>query len=144
MVCDDEFYDELSNFRWGAHKNSSNGNYYVRCQVNKIHIYAHRLITKAPAGYLVDHINGDTLDNRLCNLRVCSASQNSMNKPRGANNTSGYKGVCLHKPSGRWVSSIKTPSGKRVYLGYFDTPEDASEAYKVAAKEYHREFANVM
>lgn len=74
----------------------------------------------------IDHINRDTIDNRLENLRVVSRSENNMNRKRSA--SSGFKGVCLHKASGLWTANTKV-KGVPVHLGYYKTAEEAGRAY---------------
>lgn len=77
----------------------------------------------------VDHINGDKADNRACNLRVVTKSQNQRNSKRRSDNKSGHAGVCRKK--NRWIAYINK-NGKRVYLGGFDNVEDAISARKSA------------
>lgn len=89
---------------------------------------------------VIDHINGDPSDNRLCNLRIATHQQNIQNRKVNSNNRSGFKGVSLHKKSGRWVAWI-TRGGRSVYLGLHDTPEQAHAAYVEAAKKHFGEFA---
>lgn len=104
----------------------------------------HRQILGAKPGQEVDHINGDGLDNRRCNLRLCSRSQNRCNRKAFRNNSSGFKGVSPHRQIGsgriRWQARIQTDS-KQIYLGLFDTPEEAARVYQIAALKYHVEFA---
>jgi hypothetical protein len=90
----------------------------------------------------IDHINGNGLDNRKSNLRVVSRSQNMWNSRKPCTNSSGYKGVCMDKEKGKWVSHIKKHN-KQMHLGYFNTPEEAYEAYCKAAKELHGDFHNL-
>ena len=97
----------------------------------------HRAIMDAPPGMQVDHINGDTLDNRRCNLRLCTNGQNKQNS-RGSRKSSPYKGVILSH--GRWVASIRR-NGRTIYLGQYGTPEDAARAYDSKARELFGEFA---
>lgn len=87
-----------------------------------------------------DHINRDPLDNRRANLRLVNPNQNHWNRIKQRNNTSGYKGVSLNKQSGKWEARICAYS-KQFFLGLFNSPELAFEAYKSAAKELHGEFA---
>ena len=87
---------------------------------------------------VLDHINGDRSDNRLCNLRAATAQQNSLNR-RSVRD--GLKGVCFHKGNNRWMSRIKV-NGRQEFLGYFDTEIEAHEAYCRAAAELHGEFFN--
>lgn len=103
--------------------------------------FMHRVIMDCPEGMMVDHINGDKLDNRRCNLRICSNAENSRNSRKAKNNTSGYKGVTWNKDLQKWVSQI-APDGGNVVLGYFDDPVRAAKAYNAAAVWYFGEFAN--
>jgi arylsulfatase A-like enzyme len=87
----------------------------------------------------IDHINNDKADNRPSNLRLASHRQNMMNQGKRKNNKSGYKGVVSSK--GKWRAHI-TINYKKKWLGYYDTPEEAHEAYKRAAVKYAGEYAN--
>lgn len=105
-------------------------------------IRMHRVIIGAPKGIEVDHIDGDSLNNRKSNLRLATRAQNAKNCRRPINNKSGYKGVYFHKASGKWLAQISA-NGKRVYIGCFDAPELAHAAYLRAAEKLHGEFARV-
>ena len=94
------------------------------------------------AAECVDHINGDTMDNRRANLRLATRSQNKANSRRPRSNTSGYKGVKWSKKHRKWEASIKVNYRLR-FLGYFNAPEEAYEAYCQAAKQYFGEFARL-
>lgn len=91
-------------------------------------------------GWVVDHINGDTLDNRRANLRLCSAAENAKNTRRAKNNSSGAKGVSLDV-NGKWRTRI-WKDRKEIHIGTFDTVEEASAAYDKAAAELHGDFAS--
>lgn len=84
----------------------------------------------------IDHKNRDGSDNRINNLREATPLQNAQNKGSYQNNTSGYKGVCWHKSSKKWMAQIKYRY-KNIHLGLFDDPEDASRAYQKAVIEIH-------
>lgn len=90
--------------------------------------------------YEVDHINGDTSDNRIENLRQASHAENSKNLKLSRANTSGLKGVHLHRQSGRWRARIKS-DGRSHSLGLFNSKEDAHQAYREAAQSLHGQFA---
>jgi hypothetical protein len=87
-----------------------------------------------------DHRNRNKLDNRRCNLRPATDSQNQHNASKRKDNTSGYKGVSWHKRAGKWHARICV-NGKRISLGYYVDPKEAARAYNVAALKYHSEFA---
>lgn len=87
----------------------------------------------------VDHVNGDGLNNFRSNLRLATHSQNNMNSKKRRNNKAGFKGIT--KDNGKYRAQIKR-NRRLTYLGTFDTPEEAHEAYCEAAKEYFGEFAN--
>jgi hypothetical protein len=89
----------------------------------------------------VDHINLDRADNRPENLREASVTQNNRNRGRQSNNTSGYKGVSFHRPTGRWTAKIMAHH-KRHSLGYYPTAELAHAAYVAAAARLHGDFAH--
>ncbi len=125
---------------------SSNTAYIQRCiyEGGKYVGYEslHRLVARCPVGMVVDHVNGNGLDNRRENLRVCSHEQNLRNRKIHKNNRSGFKGVyydpgCTQRP---WRAEIKS-NGKRVRLGFFADPQDAHKAYLEAAARLHGEFA---
>jgi hypothetical protein len=96
-----------------------------------------------PKGKDTDHINGDTLDNRRCNLRVCSHQQNISNRKKQRNpTTSQYKGVHLDKARGKWHAKLRS-HGRMVHIGYFTSEEDAAQAYNEAARKHFGEFARL-
>jgi hypothetical protein len=107
--------------------------------------FIHKLIMNCPKGMVVDHINGDTLDNRKSNLRICTKLQNQYNqKKHKGNRHSKYKGVTFRKnlKAKPWEAFIyKDYKSKR--LGYFETELKAAEAYNKAAKEAYGEFSRL-
>ena len=91
----------------------------------------HREIMNPPAGLLVDHKNGNPLDNRRANLRLATHSQNQCNKPKISTKTSSrFIGVHFRKSSARWVATIRN-QGKKTWLGSFKTEIDAAKAEKL-------------
>ncbi|HCC05019.1 TPA: Fis family transcriptional regulator [Patescibacteria group bacterium] len=103
----------------------------------------HLQIMNTPKGMQTDHINGHGLDNRRCNLRICTTKENQWNTKKQCNNTSGFKGVSLDKSAKKekWRAFINV-SGKSINLGYHNTAEEAYKAYCEACVKYHGEFAN--
>jgi hypothetical protein len=100
----------------------------------------HRVVMNAPKGVEVDHINGDKLDNRKCNLRFVTHTQNCVNAGLRKHNKSGYKGVSWEPRATAWRVYIRV-NGKQIHLGHFKDVEDAARAYDAAAVEAWGEFA---
>jgi hypothetical protein len=117
---------------------------YRRIKIDRREYQAHRLVWLWVTGNWpqaeIDHINLDRADNRFCNLRAASRSQNKMNKPRQSNNTSGFKGVSWNRSRQKWLAQIKH-DGQVRYLGFFDDPSAAHAVYCEAADKYFGEFA---
>ena len=88
----------------------------------------------------VDHKNGNSFDNRRSNLRICTNSQNLMNRGAPKNNTSGFKGVSFDKKSKKWGAKI-AKNYKQIALGFYEDKKDAAKAYNKAAKKLHGSFA---
>lgn len=105
-----------------------------------VKIRMHRLIIDAPDGVLVDHINGNGLDNRKSNIRTCNHSENQRNRGPQRNSVSQYKGVSLCRATGRWRCRIQV-DGKDIWIGRFDTESEAAHAYDAAARIHHGAFA---
>lgn len=102
----------------------------------------HRVIKNAPKGVLVDHIDGNPMNNRRENLRLCSHAENMKNRRGNRNSSTGVKGVSLAPGNRRfkYKAEIKA-DGNRLCLGYFEHVADAALAYRLAAITYHGEFA---
>jgi len=101
-----------------------------------------RLILDAPASRVVDHVNHNTLDNRRCNLRLATKSQNAANAKRQKGRSSEYKGVAWFKPKQAWQAYIRV-NYKMRRIGLFDDEVEAARAYNVAALEAFGEFARL-
>jgi hypothetical protein len=140
-LVDDEDFEYLNQFKWCAAK--INKNYYASKGRSINLIKMHRLIMKTPKGFVVDHIDHNTLNNQKSNLRNCLSRQNTANRtPSG---TSKYLGVSVFK-TGKFkgkISGYITANKKRYSLGYFKTEEAAARKYDEMAKMCHGEFANL-
>lgn len=125
-LVNDEDFDYLNQWSWHLSKKM-----YA---ANKSRIYMHRLIMETPKGYVTDHINRNTLDNRRVNLRIITNSQNLMNREKSKKNTSGYKGVTWNKERNKWKAQIGF-NNKNIFIGRFSTREEAAQAYNLKSKE---------
>ena len=136
--------EEMLKYRWRAFKGSRAKIIYAVRDVARKHVWMHRALLglAAPDNRTndTDHINGNGLDNRRFNLRVCTRSQNQFNRHR-ASSYSGFKGVWWDKYAGVWRADIRT-NGIVTSLGSFTIAEDAAAAYDKAAIELHGAFAN--
>lgn len=138
-IVDDEDFEMLSHWKWSANEN---GYAYRRTPVRRKQqmVRMHRLIMLPDPDEQVDHINGDGLDNRRCNLRLCTLGQNRCNLSKYRNNASGRKGVWWSQ--GRWCAAIRK-GGRAYHLGRFLDRDAAARAYDSAALELHGEFARL-
>lgn len=112
----------------------------------QIMLHLSRVIMQPTEGMLVDHINGNRLDNRRCNLRICTPQENAMNRRKASGKASIYRGVsrmpACAKSKKLWRAIIYLPNyGKQKWLGYYATEQEAALAYDNAARELHGEFA---
>lgn len=142
-LVDYKDYEYLNEFKWHLHKNGNQ--LYARTifYLNKQRkgIYMHRFILE-PNGKCIDHINGNGLDNRRCNLRICERHENALNRKININNLSGFKGVSWFKLVKKWRAQIQY---KKIvyYLGSYEKRIDAAKAYNEAAIKFHGEFAKL-
>lgn len=108
--------------------------------------YAHRLAYFHVTGIMppkgVDHKDGNTRNNRFDNLRPADQSQNRANTRASTRSTHGFKGVSIHRGTGKWQASLSV-KGERVWLGLHDRLEDAVAAYNRGAAEHFGEFARL-
>lgn len=141
-LVDDEDFEWLNQWRWHASRGWLT--FYVKRKEKDKSIYMHRLILNAPKDKAVDHADRNGLNNQRENLRICSDTQNQANRRTQSNSKSGYKGVFLRKEGGkrRWRAIIYM-SGRRFYIGYFKSAEEAAVAYNQAATKIFGEFAHL-
>ena len=120
------------------------GNYAI-ITVNRKHILLHRIVMCVvnDRSKIVDHINGNTFDNRKCNLRIVNRNQNVWNRSKqNSKTTSKYKGVSYRKDISKWHSRIKF-NYKLIHLGHFKNEVDAALAYNNKATELFGEYAKL-
>ena len=137
-IVDDADFERLFAMNWRA--SQSGETFYAK---NGNDEYMHRLVCSCPSGMVVDHINGNGLDNRRVNLRAVSANVNALSTKRYSNNTSGYRGVVLDKRRNLYAAQLQVRENgvkRKIHLGYFPTPEEASRAYHAAVKERYGNF----
>jgi len=131
---DDEDFDLISKYKW----------YYVDYirtgYARNSKVRMHHLIVPLREGLMIDHINGDGLDNRRSNLRLVTKSQNMMNSGVRINNKSGYKGVSWSNREKKWRATI-WKMNKQIDLGRFKDKKEAAKAYNDAARIHHGEYA---
>ena len=128
-IIDLDDIDKVKNIKW--YMNSEG--YIVNSTIGRMH----RFIMNCPEDMVVDHINHNKLDNRKCNLRICTIAENNKNrKKQNGNYRSQYKGVGWHKNSGKW-STIIYINNKRKYIGLYDDELEASIEYDKASIMYH-------
>jgi hypothetical protein len=122
-----------------------NGKPYWKLSVNKKTTYLHHAIFLFHHGYIptrIDHVDGNTSNNKIENLRAATQSQNMGNSKMKSTNTSGYKGVSFRKDTNKWNASIMV-NGKHISLGSYENKEDAAKAYSIGAKQHFKEFAKL-
>jgi hypothetical protein len=137
--ADYEDYDKIKGVTWYVRKLHKVNYAWYGGSDSKSRGVMHRIVVDYN---IVDHKNGDGLDNRKSNLRPCTQSTNGMNRGVPANNSTGYKGVSYVKRTGKYHAYINSKR-KRKFLGYYDTAEKAYEAYLAAVKDTHGEFARL-
>ncbi len=139
---DKEDLYRVSNIAWTAQitiKKTGHTRIHAKGYIDGREIRLHRfLLNITDSKVLVDHINGDALDNRKCNLRTASMSENNRNRRTNTKHLTGFKGI--HKKGSRWRAIISS-SGKSIFLGSFEELESAIRAYDMAAIRYFGEFA---
>lgn len=143
-IVDDADFEYLNQWKWHIsskgyairreHLSGGHGNEKFRF------VLLHRQLMTPSDKQQVDHLNGDKLDNRKANLRLCTPGENQSNRGLQSNNTSGYKGVFAYGT--RWRARIVT-GRKNINLGVFDTKEQAALAYNEAALIHHGTFAKL-
>lgn len=138
-LVDDEDFKVLNRYKWHCN-NCGYAMQRVRAGKQKRNIMMHRVILNCPDGMQTDHIDGNRLNNQKNNLRICTQSQNEINKGRRETNISGYKGVSYHD---KYIKARISCGGKQYHLGYFPDLISAAKAYDVKARELFGEYARL-
>ena len=141
-LVDNEDFKMISKHKWYCVRNK--GNNYARRNVgvkpNRSSIEMHRVVLKCPNGMVIDHINGNSLDNRKKNLRVCTQAENTRNRIQRRSCKNKFKGITFHKHSKVWHAQICI-NYNNIYLGSFKNQKSAAIAYDAYAKRIHKQFA---
>lgn len=140
-LVDDEDFPILDKVSWYF-----NSHGYADRKPRKKSLSMHRFLMGDPKGMKIDHINGDGLDNRKANLRICTHQQNLYNSKLSKKNKSGYKGVSWDKVNKKWRATVHVTTGsttKIVQIGRFSNAKLAAQAYDLAARKHYGEFARL-
>jgi hypothetical protein len=142
-LVDDEDFEPMLEHYWHA-VNGGSGNKYaarkVRVDGKTQVIFMHKVLARTPPGMLTDHINGNTLDNRKANLRMCNRWENARNRRVHKNSKHGFKGV--HAAGNRFQAVIRVDR-KLMHLGTFKTAGEAALKYNEAARELFGDFCRL-
>ena len=147
ILYDDGDADKIEPYSWLIMKGHST--YYAKRSLPRrtdgsrpTPLSLHRELIRCPKGMMVDHVNGNGLDNRRENLRICTMSQNMMNRDKTNQNSTGFKGVYKTGDSKLNPYSAKIQKDKKVYsLGHYKTAEEAARVRDRKAIELHGKFA---
>lgn len=134
----------ISCYKWHADYNNHTNSFYAKSEIRdengiRHHVSMHRLIMNAKKGEIVDHINGNTMDDSRINLRIVTRCQNAQNHKMSSLNTSGTTGVTYRKENGKWRAYYSL-NGKKHYLGDYLSKEEAIEAREKVIENAYGDF----
>lgn len=140
VIVDPDMFPFLNLHKWHVKGNANRRYAYTNfyCNRKQVPVAMHRLLTGC-SKLMIDHINGNGLDNRLANLRFATSRQNGINRHR--ENKTGFRGVYKYKSSKTYSFQISLGKGKKYHEYGFKTAEDAARAYDVKAREIQGSFA---
>jgi hypothetical protein len=142
LVVDDADASIAASRSWQAQPGKS-GTFYAAGLIDGKKVYLHRLIMQAGQGQRVDHINGNGLDNRRDNLRLCSNAENMRNmRVSPLRGSSAFKGVSWNRRRNKWRAYI-VKDGRQLSIGYFTNESDAARSYDRTAALMFGQFANL-
>lgn len=146
VILDDDDYEKFKSFNWWLLSSSKSKHRYVatNMKVDETLIrlaLIHREIMNAKKGEIVDHINGNTLDNRKKNLRIVTRQQNTWNSTKHKTNKTGYKGIMHYKYKKGWFKVQVRQNNKVYYLGIYPDIEQAKKVYINFVKKHRGEYA---
>jgi hypothetical protein len=143
-IVDEEDYERVSQHRWGVEKGKNT--FYAlsrrKYETAGQNLRMHRLVVECPPDMLIDHRNGNGLDNQKQNLRICTNTQNMQNQRKQHRGSNTYKGAYWEPGRRRWRASIAV-NGKTMHLGHYATEEEAARAYDRKAIELFGDFARI-
>lgn len=144
VLIDDEDAERILSRKWHLHGNGREHVYFAT-KGSGVYVRLHRFILGCSRGdgKIVDHINGDTLDNRKTNLRFVTPTQSQWNQHGHRDSLSGLKGASWNSQKNKWHATIRIARYKTKHLGFFATAKEAHQAYCDAALRYHGEFARL-
>ncbi|MFH1260359.1 MAG: HNH endonuclease [Candidatus Micrarchaeota archaeon] len=133
-LVDDDISPSIYEMNWTL-LISKRGIEYAKCHKKGRTIFFHRVITNAKKNQVVDHINGNGLDNRKENLRLCTHKENLINRRKVAkNNTTGHTGIYWLPKSKRWAAYIRS-NGEFLYQEYFISYKEAVKNYEAVHRK---------
>lgn len=144
-IVDDEDYVQLIKHQWCLRKDGYVHKYVIKWNGTDKQWLIHRFILnihQTNQNIKVDHIDGNTLNNQKCNLRLCTTQNNCCNQKKQDNQTSKFKGVSWHKKSNKWRATI-SDKYKAIHLGLFNSEIEAGEIYDYYAIKFYKQFARL-
>lgn len=135
VIIDESDYDRVSQHKWWIMPLG-----YINTRIAGKYVYLHRFIAQTPKGMVTDHINGDKLDNRKSNLRICSTRENVINSKLSKNNRTGFRGTSFRKDRNKYSAYIMV-NRKKISLGTYEYLEDAVNARVAGERKYFGIFA---